>query len=447
MGDETPPKAPNLGRFLDRLDSSSPPARVRGRVTEVTGLIIRAAVPGATVGEMVEIDTGGDSPLRARVVGFKGEQAVLMPLGRIEGVGPESPVRTTGEPLRIRCGPGLLGRVVNGLGNPIDGLGPLEGPDWTDWDFDRAPPPPLTRRRIDKPFETGIRVLDGLLTLGVGQRIGLFAPSGVGKSVFLGRLARGAQADVIVIGLVGERGREVRDFIESTLGEEGLARSVVVCATSDEPGFLRMMAAFAATAIAEFFRAQGKQVLLLMDSVTRLAQAQREVGLAAGEPPVRRGYPPSAFSMLPRLLERAGNDDQGSITAVYTALVPPQLTSDPIAEEIRSILDGHIVLSRTLSERAHWPAVDVLQSLSRLMNTVASPEHTSAAENLRKTLATYEASRDLIVLGAYQTGADPSIDEAVEMFEEIEDFLLQDLDDSSPMEETIERLLDLFPDI
>ncbi len=434
---------PNLSRYLNRLDGSRPAVRVHGRVRQVTGLMLRATVPGVTIGELVEVETSRKGPLQAQVVGFKGEEAVLMPLGSLMGVGPDSPVKATGEPLSVMCGQGLLGRVLDGLGRPMDGLGPIEGP-LVARPLDCPPPDPMRRRRIDAPFETGVRAIDGLLTLGEGQRVGLFAGSGVGKSSLLGHLARSSSADVNVICLVGERGRELRDFLEGALGDEGRQRSVVVCATSDAPGLLRIKAALVATSIAEHFRQQGKQVLLMMDSVTRLAQAQREVGLTAGEPPVRQGYPPSAFSLLPKLMERVGNDHQGSITAIYTVLVPGDDLRDPIADEVRSILDGHIVLSRALAERAHWPAIDVLQSLSRLMRALADKDHLEAAEAMRRALALHEERRDLISLGAYQHGDDPSLDEAIELREDLDDFLQQDLHTHTPMSDTVDTIMDLM---
>ncbi len=434
---------PDLGRYLERLDPSTTAARLKGRVREVTGLVVRASAPGVTIGELVEIEARS-GPLQAQVVGFKDELAVLMPLGPLDGVGPQSAITATGEPPRILCGRGLLGRVLDGLGRPMDGLGALGGAELRPWALDRAPPDPMRRQRIVEPFCTGVRAIDGLMTLGVGQRVGLFAESGVGKSFLMGRLARDAEADVAVICLVGERGREVRDFIEDSLGLRGLERSVVVCATSDAPGLVRLKAASVATSIAEFFREEGLRVLLMMDSVTRLAQAQREVGLAAGEPPVRRGFPPSAFSMLPRLLERAGQGERGSITAIYTVLVAEDAMGDPIADEVRSILDGHIVLSRALAQRAHHPAIDPLRSLSRLMGAVTDAPHRRAAEAFRRALATYEARRDLIAMGAWTRGADPALDEAVDMIEEMEAFLLQEPEEASALEATVDHLRDLF---
>jgi type III secretion protein N (ATPase) len=432
-----------LGNYLDRLEQVDT-VQIRGRVREVTGLVVRASVPEARVGEVVEITCRNGQRLRAEVVGFEGDDIVLMPLGGVEGMGPQSEVEPLGRPMSIRCGEGLLGRVLDGLGQPIDGKGALSGPGFEDWAIMREPPHPLERERITRPLEMGIRAIDGLLTVGEGQRIGLFAGSGVGKSTLMGQIAKGCAADVIILCLIGERGREVRDFIEEVLGDEGLARSVVVCATSDRPSLVRLKSAFVATAIAEWFRDQGKSVMLMMDSTTRFARAQREVGLAAGEPPARQGYPPSVFSMLPRLLERSGNNAKGSITALYTVLVAGGDMEEPIADEVRGILDGHIILNRALASRNHWPAIDVLPSLSRVMSAVASSEHKRAAGQFREVLATYEEKRDLIALGAYQYGTDAAVDYAIDLIEELESLLKQGLDERTPIKETVDRMLDIF---
>lgn len=429
-------------RYLDKLNTVDPVV-VRGRVREVTGLIVRASVPGASVGELVKIHCKHEVKL-AEVVGFRGELAVLMPLGDVDGIGPDAEVESTGQPLEILCGQGLLGRVLDGLGQPIDGGPPLAQCDVQPWPIMRKPPHPLQRRRITDPMSMGIRAIDGLLTVGQGQRVGLFAGSGVGKSTLMGQIARGCEADVIVICLIGERGREVRDFLEEVLGEAGRQRAVVVCATSDAPALVRLKSAYVATAVAEWFRDQGQQVLMMMDSVTRFARAQREVGLAAGEPPARQGYPPSVFSMLPRLLERTGNAQAGSITALYTVLVAGGDMEEPIADEVRGILDGHIILNRKLASRNHWPAIDILPSLSRVMNTVATDEHRNAASQLREVLATYEAKRDLISLGAYAYGTDEQVDFAIDLIEEIEHLLKQGLEEHTSLDETIEQMLDIF---
>jgi type III secretion protein N (ATPase) len=433
-----------LSGYLSQLDEAEQ-VEIRGRVSEVTGLVVRASVPEAAVGDLVHIDRERGERLPAEVVGFADEDVVLMPLGSLDGIGPGAQVEATGEPLTIQCGEPLLGRVVDGLGRPIDEGPPLVGPEFEDWKIMRQPPHPLRRDRITEPLQTGIRVIDGLLTMGRGQRVGLFAGSGVGKSVLMGQAARGTDADVNVICLVGERGREVRDFLEETLGEEGRRKSVVVVATSDEPSLIRLKSCFVATAIAEWFRdVQGLDVLLLMDSATRFARAQREVGLAAGEPPAREGYPPSVFSMLPKLLERAGNSEHGSLSALYTVLVAGGDMEEPIADEVRGIVDGHFVLSRELASRNHWPAMDVLHSLSRVMDQVASEEHVEAAGRFRETLSTYEQKRDLISLGAYEYGTDPEVDFAIDMVEEMEDLLQQGMEEFSTMDETVEWLLDLF---
>lgn len=433
-----------LSGYLSKLEEAET-VEVRGRVREVTGLVVRATVPEAAVGDLVRVERERGAELPAEVVGFEGEDAVLMPLGGVEGIGPGAQVEATGEPLSIQCGEPLLGRVLDGLGRPLDDGPPLEGSEFERWAIMREPPHPLERDRITEPLGLGIRVIDGLLTMGKGQRVGLFAGSGVGKSVLMGQAARGSEADVNVICLVGERGREVRDFLEETLGEEGLEKSVVVVATSDEPALIRLKATFVATAVAEWFRdVRGRDVLLMMDSVTRFARAQREVGLAAGEPPARQGYPPSVFSMLPKLLERAGNSDRGTMTALYTVLVAGGDMEEPIADEVRGIVDGHFVLSRELASRNHWPAMDVLHSLSRVMDQVTGEEHQEAAGRFRETLSTYEEKRDLISLGAYEYGTDPEVDYAIDLIDEMEDLLQQGMEEFTPMEETVERLLDLF---
>jgi type III secretion protein N (ATPase) len=440
---EAPAGAFDLGRALARLQDTAP-RRESGRVTEVTGLVIRASVPGVRVGELLTIETdplGAAAQLLAEVVGFRGEEVVLMPLGETAGIGPDSLVTPTGRPLSIGISDGVLGRVLDGLGRPIDGGGPIA--DARAWPVDRPAPDPLSRRRVSRPLALGVRALDALLTVGEGQRVGLFAGSGVGKSTLMGQIARQTDADVNVIALVGERGREVVDFLEEALGPEGRARSVVVCATSDAPSLVRLKAAFVATAIAEYFREQGRRVLFMLDSVTRVARAQREIGLAAGEPPARQGYPPSVFALLPRLLERTGNDARGSITALYTVLVAGGDMEEPIADEVRGILDGHVILSREIAARDQWPAVDVLPSLSRLMSVVADPEHRAAAARLRELLAAYERQRDLILLGAYQRGSDPITDEAVARLPAIGAFLRQRTDERAPFDETRARLLKL----
>jgi type III secretion protein N (ATPase) len=434
--------AVNLSHYYSLLKDASL-IRVRGRVTELTGLVIKASVPNVRVGEVVYIKSRINR-VKAEVVGFQGDEVMLMPLGELQGIGPDSEVVPTGKPLTIKCGEQLLGRVLGGTGEPIDGK-PL--PDGMfDWSVDRDCPDPFKRQRIEKPLALGVRCIDGLLTVGEGQRVGLFAGSGVGKSTLMGQIARQAHADLSVVALIGERGREVREFIEDAMGEEGMKRAVLVCATSDQPSLVRLRAAYVATAIAEYFRERGGNVLFMLDTVTRLARAQREIGLAIGEPPARQGYPPSVFSMLPRILERTGNSDKGKCTAIYTCLVAGGDMEEPIADEVRGILDGHFILNRALGERNQWPAMDVLASLSRVMSGIVSKEHKKAAGKLRETLATYEKQRDLILLGAYQYGTDPRTDYAIDKYDAIIDFLKQDTHSDSPYEETVNKLIALFED-
>jgi type III secretion protein N (ATPase) len=435
----------DLKKYFDAIDKTDT-VLVRGRVTEVTGLIIKATVPGVRIGEMCFIEGGGER-IVCEVVGFRDEAVMLMPLGESAGVGPDCEVVPTGKPFSIRAGWGLLGRILDGLGRPIDGGPPLDrGLDLEDWSVDRSAPDPLKRQRVTQPIAMGVRAIDGLLTIGQGQRIGLFAGSGVGKSTLMGQIARHSEAEVVVTCLIGERGREVRDFIEESLGEEGLKKSVVVVATSNEPSLVRLKSAFVATSIAEWFRDQGKKVLFMMDSSTRFARAQREIGLAIGEPPARQGYPPSVFAQIPRLMERTGNNETGSITALYTILVQAGDMDEPIADEVRGILDGHIILNRALGARNHWPAIDILPSLSRVMSSIAQPEHKQAASKLREVMATYEKQRDLIILGAYQYGTDPKTDYAIDKIEEIETFLRQNTTEYDTFGDTVDKLMALFAD-
>jgi type III secretion protein N (ATPase) len=413
--------------------------RTTGRVLGVTGLSLRFALPSVRVGDVVLVQRRGE-PLPCEVVGFDGGEAIAMALGPLTGVGSDDVVEGTGGPLQVRASRALLGRVVDGLGQPFDGGPAVQGELVA---VDRDPPAALERRPVVAPLATGVRVLDGLLTLGEGQRVGLFAGSGVGKSTLLGAIARGAEADVVVVALVGERGREVGEFLEHSLGEAGRAKSVVVVATSDVAALERLRAAQVATAYAEYFRDQGGRVLLLVDSVTRFARAQREVGLAAGEPPARRGYPPSVFAMLPRLLERAGQGARsggGSITAIYTVLVEGGDMDEPIADEVRGILDGHVVLDRAVASRGRYPAVDVTVSLSRVMDAIVPAEHRAAARRLRSLVATYEAKRDLVTLGAYAKGSDRELDEALARMPRIEAFLAQDAREPSLMSATVAAL-------
>lgn len=440
-----------LERAHQRLAGIDPLPLV-GQIVGVTGLIVQARGPRTRVGDLCWLAPGGPMPrfpgarppgLWAEVVGFKEKHVLLMPLGDPGGLAPGWEVRSLGRPLPVKVGPGLLGRVLDGLGRPIDGLGALEADG--EYPVMAAPPSPLARPRIVTPLPVGVRTIDGLLTTGRGQRIGIFAGSGVGKSTLLGMMARGTAADVNVIGLVGERGREVREFIEGDLGPEGLRRSVVVVATSDQPALVRIKAALLATAVAEYFRDQDLDVLLMMDSVTRLCMAQREVGLAVGEPPTSRGYTPSVFSLLPRVLERAGTGAQGSITGFYTVLVDGDDLNEPIADAVRGILDGHIVLSRKLASLNQYPAIDVLASVSRVMNQIADPSHQRAAGRFRSLLATYREAEDLISIGAYQKGSNPGIDAAIELLPSILEFLQQEHRETSGLAEAVDRLAALFP--
>jgi flagellum-specific ATP synthase len=433
------PRTPNLERFqraLHRTDS----VRINGRVAQVIGVVVESVGPPAHMGEICLVQVKhNEPPIPAEVVGFRGSRVLLMPLGELQEIGPGSDVRATGTSLRVKVGNALLGRVLDGLGNPIDGKGPIQT-DQTSG-VNRHPPNPMQRRRIDQPLAFGVRAIDGLLTCGKGQRVGIFAGSGVGKSTLLGMIARNTAADVNVIALIGERGREVRDFIERDLGEEGLARSVVVVATSDQAAISRLKGAFVATTIAEHFRDQGLDVMLMMDSVTRFAWAQREIGLAVGEPPPTRGYTPSVFATLPKLLERSGTSDRGSITGIYTVLVDGDDMNEPVADAVRSILDGHIVLSRDLVSRNHYPAIDVLNSVSRLMTEIASPEHKAAAGELRDVLATHKSAEDLINIGAYAPGSNPRIDRARELIDGANAFLRQAVEDPAPYDESVASLL------
>lgn len=423
---------------LDRLRSQLAgvaTAQTEGRVLGVSGLALTATLPGARVGDVITVGRRG-GPLFAEVVGFRGGEIVAMPLGDLTGVGPDDSVKSTSGPLDIVVGDGLLGRVLDGLGRPLDGKVPPTGARLP---VDRSPPPALTRRPVDTPLPTGIRAIDGLLTLGIGQRIGLFSGSGVGKSTLLGSLARGASADVVVVALIGERGREVREFVEHVL-EPARARTVAVVATSDASPLERFRAAQVATTVAEFFRDKGARVLLLLDSITRVARAQREVGLAAGEPPARRGYPPSVFAVLPRLLERSGQSDRGSITAIYTVLVEGDDLDEPVTDEVRGVLDGHIVLSRALAAMGQYPAIDVRASVSRVMPRVTTEEHRKGAQVLRELVSIYEDKRDLVTLGAYREGSDPNVDRAWRAHGDIQRFLRQAATDVSDFAATTDAL-------
>lgn len=404
------------------------PVTAEGLVRKIVGLTVESTGPAVGIGEYCQIMTDGQTAVPAEVVGFNGPATILMPLAELEGISPGNRVIAQNRKLAVGVGPALLGRILDGLGRPLDRQ-PLVAQ--TTYPLVSAPPQALERPRIHEPLSVGVRAIDGLLTVGKGQRMGIFAGSGVGKSTLLGMMARYTAADVNVIALIGERGRELKEFIDKDLGPEGLARSVIVVATSDQPALMRIKAAFTATAIAEYFRDQGNEVLLLMDSVTRFAMAQREIGLSIGEPPATRGYPPSVFALLPRLLERSGMAATGSITGIYTVLVDGDDHNEPIADTLRGILDGHIVLTRELAINNHYPAIDVLQSISRVMNDVVSPEHLTLARELRKHLAVYHNAKDLIDLGAYVNGSSSSIDAAIARIDKITSFLRQGIEEKT----------------
>ncbi|MEW5945105.1 MAG: FliI/YscN family ATPase [bacterium] len=414
-----------------------------GRVADVIGVLIESEGPVASIGEYCEIHSrNGGETIPCEVVGFRGGRVLLMPFGEMIGICPGTEVRAFGRPISAMVSDGIVGRILDGLGNPIDGKGPV--PDAVPVPVHTSPPKPLSRRRITQPLPLGIRSIDGLLTCGRGQRMGIFSGSGVGKSSVLGMIARFTRADVSVIGLIGERGREVREFLERDLGEEGLARSVVVVATSDQSALMRIKGAFTATAVAEYFRDRGKDVILMIDSITRFAFAQRELGLSRGEPPTTRGYTPSLFSVLPKLLERSGTSDKGSITGLYNVLVEADDMNEPVADAIRAILDGHVVLSRDLAQRGVYPSVDVLQSVSRVMIDVVSERHLQGARKLSETLAVYRDAEDLINIGAYVKGSNPAIDYAAGKIGGIYDFIRQGLFEKVDYEDTQAALTALF---
>lgn len=456
----------DLKKYLDTVDSASL-ARSYGKVTQVIGLTIRGVGISASIGDLCIIDTGrnvrnmsgpasgipASDTIPAEVVGFIGDEVLLMPFGDIHGIKPANRISCANRPVSVWAGDQLLGRTVDALGNPIDGAAPLSEPanapesGMQRRPIHNTPPDPFRRRRITEPLTTGVRAIDGLLTCGKGQRVGIFAGSGVGKSVLLGMIARNTSADVNVIALIGERGREVRDFIEKDLGPEGLARSVVVVATSDQPPLLRSIGPSTAMAIAEYFRDQGRDVLLMMDSVTRYAMAEREIGLAIGEPPTTKGYTPSVFAKLPKLLERAGTTcDEGTITGLYTVLVEADDMNDPIADSVRSILDGHIVLSRDLAIRNHYPAIEVTHSISRLMTDIVGQEHRQSASRFKETLAIYNDAKDLIDLGAYTMGNSPGIDYAVQHIDAMNSYLRQQVEEGTAFGDTVSILTSLLPD-
>lgn len=414
-----------------------------GKVVKIVGLTIESVGPDAKLNDLcrIIIDKKKGTSVMAEVVGFRDKRILLMPFESVEGLGVGCVVENTGMPLQVKVGPEVLGHTLDGIGNPTD-VEHLELND--EYPVEAAPPDPMDRIIINEVLPLGVKAVDGLLTIGKGQRIGIFAGSGVGKSTLLGMFARNTKADINVIALIGERGREVREFIERDMGEEGMRRSVVIVATSDKPALIRNKAAKTATAIAEYFRDQGKDVLLMMDSLTRFSMAQREIGLAAGEPPVTRGYPPSVYSEMPKLLERAGNSDKGSITGLYTVLVDGDDFNEPITDTARSILDGHVILSRKLGHKNHYPAIDVLQSISRCMGSIATSEHKKIASRMKNVLATYQEAEDLINIGAYKKGSNKEIDFAIQKIDLVNQFLMQDVYEKFTFEEVIQALNQVF---
>ncbi len=431
----------NLTRYKRIINETKPSVEV-GKVTQIIGLIIESDGPKASIGDLCYIYNDlNDKPMWAEVVGFKTKKLLLMPLGSMDGLRPGAIVTNTGAPMQIKVGPQLIGRVLDGLGQPIDTLGDVNTE--TTYSTHAEIINPLNRQLIRTPLSLGIRAIDGFITAGKGQRLGVFAGSGVGKSTTLAMMAKNTNADLNVIALIGERGREVREFIESTLGPEGMKRSIVVVATSEQPSLVKIKAGFVATAIAEYFRDQGKDVLFMLDSVTRIAMAQREVGLAVGEPPATRGYTPSVFALMPKLLERAGSNEYGTITGLYTVLVEGDDFNEPISDTARSILDGHIMLSRDLAHKNHYPAVDVLESISRVMKEVTTKEHIKAAGKIRNLLAAYKKNEDLINIGAYVNGSDPVTDKAIKYMDDINAFLQQSIDEKTAYDETVDKLISI----
>jgi len=428
---------------LNRRIAETDSLEYRGTIARIVGTTVEADGPASSIGDLCKIyyaRSGGH--VLAEVEGFKENKVLLMPLGPVTGLSPGDKIISTGFNLQVGVCEGLKGRVLGALGSPIDDGPPLIPEGF--YPLDNDPPPPLTRQRIKEILPMGVRAIDGMLTVGVGQRMGIFAGSGVGKSTLLGMIARNAEADINVIVLVGERGREVKDFIAKDLREEGLKKSVLVVATSDQPALLRLKSAMVGTSIAEYFRDKGKKVLLMMDSLTRFAMAQREIGMAIGEPPVSRGFTPSVYAMLPRLLERSGTSSRGSITAIYTVLVEGDDMNEPISDTVRGIIDGHMVLTRKLANNNHYPPIDVLQSISRLMKEIATPEHYEMAAKIRNHMATYRDAQDLISIGAYKPGSNPVIDQAVQLRKPIEDFLIQPMNEAHGMEETLARMQKLL---
>ncbi len=425
-------KASFFNRVIQETDELKLVRRI-GKISQIIGLIIESNGPVASIGELVELGDGKAVICEGEVVGFKGNHTLVMPYGTLEGIRPGMLVEAKGKPMSIGLGMSLLGRVLDGMGNPMDGKGPIQKEE--NRSIHAEPPQALERERIKEPMYTGIRAIDGFLTIGKGQRVGIFAGSGVGKSVTMGMIAKNCLAEINVIALIGERGREVREFIEKDLGEEGLARSIVIVATSDQPALVRLKSSLVATTIAEYFRDMGKDVLLMMDSSTRLAMAQREIGLAVGEPPTTKGYPPSVFGFLPKMFERAGTSSKGSITGLYTVLVEGADMEDPIADCVRSILDGHIVLDRKLAQKNHYPAIDVLQSISRCRGDVEDKNFIYKANELIRSMAKYRDAEDLIQIGAYASGSDPEVDLAIERNQILNQILRQGFDEKSNVAE------------
>ena len=431
----------NKNKYLEII-KNTPSIKEIGKITEIIGLTIEADGPKSSIGDLCYIyNDYNDKPTMAEVVGFKSDKILLMPLANPDGIQPGALVVNTGSAMKIGVGNQLIGRVLDGLGRPIDTLGDIKFSEYRSTRADVINP--LKRKRIDEPLSLGIKSVDGFMTLGKGQRMGIFAGSGVGKSTTIGMMAKNTSADLNVIALIGERGREVKEFIEDILGPEGMKRSIVVAATSDQPSLVKIKAAFVATSIAEYFRDKGLDVLFMLDSITRIAMAQREVGLAIGEPPATRGYTPSVFALMPKLMERAGTNEFGTITGLYTVLVEGDDFNEPISDTARSILDGHIVLSRDLAHKNHYPAVDVLQSLSRVMGDVTTKEHKEAAGNIRNLLAVYRKNEDLINIGAYVKGSDIICDKAIALMGNIDEFLLQTTDEKAEYQETVDKLLQL----
>lgn len=431
----------NKNKYLDIINKTETIKEI-GKITEIIGLTIESDGPKSSIGDLCYIyNNFGDEPVMAEVVGFRKDKNLLMPLASPDGIRPGALVVNTGEAMKIGVGNQLIGRVLDGLGRPIDTLGEIRFSEYKSTRADAINP--LKRKRITDPLSLGIKAVDGFITVGKGQRLGIFAGSGVGKSTTLGMMAKNTSADLNVIALIGERGREVKEFIEEILGAEGMKRSIVIAATSEQPSLVKIKAAFVATSIAEYFRDKGMDVLFMLDSVTRIAMAQREVGLAIGEPPATRGYTPSVFALMPKLMERTGTNELGTITGLYTVLVEGDDFNEPISDTSRSILDGHIVLSRALAHKNHYPAVDVLQSLSRVMNDIVDNNHKTAAGTIRNLLAVHAKNEDLINIGAYVSGSDPLCDKAIALMDNINDFLKQSTKDKISMQDTINKLLEL----